>query len=452
MLPPGFAPFIDRAPFCVMTRGVIEFLFKPERLDALFRDVAQRQYERELLFSELVELMLAVIFRVEPSVHAAYKAREETLSVSDQAIYDKLRNLDLTVSAALVADSAVQVEPVLTQLGGRQEPWLPGYRTRLVDGTHLATTEGRIKELRQTWAAALPGKLLVVLDQETQLVDQVFLTPDGHAQERSLLPAWLATVREHDLVIADRNFCTFETMSGLDQVGAGFIIRQHGTVKGTLVAERREVGRGSTGMVDEGAMEFTHRGRTTRLRRVTVMLDKPTTDGDLEIHILTNLPESAADAIQVAELDRRRWTIEGRFYKVTQTMNCEPQTLAYPPAALFAFCLALFASNAVALIKASVRAEHGDEVLETLSNYYVSEEVRKVYLGMMIALPAESWACFSAMEASEFASVMRSIIKGLKIRRYQKAKRGPKKKPPPKTPYENGTHLSTYHLLKERTR
>lgn len=53
-------------------------------------------------------------------------------------------------------------------------------------------------------------------------------------------------------------------------------------------------------------------------------------------------------ATKVAELYLKHWTIEGRFYEVTQTLDCEPNTLAYPKAALFAFCLALVASNAVA--------------------------------------------------------------------------------------------------------
>ena len=40
------------------------------------------------------------------------------------------------------------------------------------------------------------------------------------------------------------------------------------------------------------------------------MLDTPTRDGDREIHILTDLPAEAVDAITVAELYRKRWTLE----------------------------------------------------------------------------------------------------------------------------------------------
>src|SRR5437660_1188094 len=109
MIPAAFLPFLEQAPLCVMTRLTLESLFRPQRLDALFRVTATRQYEKELLFSQVTELMLSVVLRVEGSVHAAFRKRAATLPVSDQAIYDKLRCMELGVSAALVADSAERV-------------------------------------------------------------------------------------------------------------------------------------------------------------------------------------------------------------------------------------------------------------------------------------------------------------------------------------------------------
>ena len=55
--------------------------------------------------------------------------------------------------------------------------------------------------------------------------------------------------------------------------------------------------------------------------------------------------------MRVAEIYRKRWTIEGLFFEVAQTLSCEIDTLCYPQAAaLFAFCLGLLACNAVALL------------------------------------------------------------------------------------------------------
>src|SRR5215208_5585495 len=184
MLPKVFDAFIQRRPICVMARAVVENFFQPERLDALFERTAEKQYSRDLLFSSVVELMQAVVLGVEPTVYAAYRHRRQTLAVSDQAVYDKLAGMELGVSAALVRDSARQATAVIDALKARREAWLPGYRFRILDGNHLSATEHRIEELRTTWAAPLPGTILVVLEPETGLASDVFLTPDGHAQER----------------------------------------------------------------------------------------------------------------------------------------------------------------------------------------------------------------------------------------------------------------------------
>jgi DDE family transposase len=451
MLPAAFAPFVEKAPLCVMTRLTLESLFRSDRLDALFRDQAERQYEKELLFSQVMELMMSVVLRVEPTVHAAYQKRADVLPVSDQAVYDKLQCMELAVSQALVADSAAQVSPVIEALQARLPPWLPGYRIRIIDGNHLSATERRIRELRQTWAAALPGKVLAVYEQELDLVTQVFLTPDGHAQERSLLDEVLTSIRDNDLWIADRNFCTLKFLFGIADRRAAFLLRQHGTLTGRLLGKRRPRGRTDTGKVYEQKLELEFDGQKRMVRRVTLVLDEPTRDGDTEMHVLTNLPERVADAAQVMELYRRRWTIEKRFYDVTQTLDCEPNTLGYPKAALFAFCLALVASNAVALLKASLRAVHGNEAVEEMSHYYMALEVRQTYVGMLVALPPARWMLFSKLTASDLAQVLRNVASHVQLARYRKARRGPKKPATAKDQYKNGGHVSTHKLLQRRT-
>jgi hypothetical protein len=187
MSPAAFIPFIDSRPIGVMARAVVERFFQPTHLDDLFRRTATAQYERDLLFSSVVELMPSVVLGAEPSVYAAYRKRRHDLPVSDQSIYNKLQTMELGVSAALVRDSARRAAEVIDELGARRDPWLPGYRVRLLDGNHLSATEHRLEPLRDTWAAPLPGRTLVVMDPELDLACDTFSTPDGHAQERSLL-------------------------------------------------------------------------------------------------------------------------------------------------------------------------------------------------------------------------------------------------------------------------
>src|SRR3954454_17520523 len=98
MMAAAFAPFVKKAPLCVMARIALENLFDAERLDRLFEQTAERQYHREVLFSQVTGLMLSVGLRVEDSVHSAFKARKDSLGVSDQAVYDKLRCHELAIS------------------------------------------------------------------------------------------------------------------------------------------------------------------------------------------------------------------------------------------------------------------------------------------------------------------------------------------------------------------
>src|SRR5260221_12673120 len=119
MFAAAFTPFIEQRPIGVMARAIVERFFEPEHLDELFRRTAAAQYERELLFSSVVELMQSVVLGAEPSVFAAYRKRRHTLPVSDDSIYNKLRGMELGLSAAVVSDSAQRAAVVIDALKAR---------------------------------------------------------------------------------------------------------------------------------------------------------------------------------------------------------------------------------------------------------------------------------------------------------------------------------------------
>jgi hypothetical protein len=153
----------------------------------------------------------------------------------------------------------------------------------------------------------------------------------------------------------------------------------------------------------------------------------------------------------LARVYGKRWSIETAFFEITTTLTCEINTLGYPKAALFTFCLALLAYNAVSLIKAALRSEHGrKKVNDEVSGYYLSLEISRTYDGMMIAIPAPHWALFRDLSDQAFASMLRELASSVDLAKYQKHPRGPKKKPPERTVYQNGNHVSTAKLLAQR--
>jgi len=132
-------------------------------------------------------------------------------------------------------------------------------------------------------------------------------------------------------------------------------------------------------------------GHAMRARRITIVLEQPTRHGETEIHLLTNLP-GKVKAGKVAELYRQRWTIETAFGEIAAVLKGEIDTLAYPKAALFAFCVGLLAYNVLSLVKAGLRSVHGEEkVAREVSGYFLADEVRCTWKGMMIAVPASDW-------------------------------------------------------------
>lgn len=446
-----FEAFVEASPVSVMVRGVLEREFDPKRLDAIFEETAQAGYTRELLFSTTVRLMCEVVLGVSPSVHAAYQDDAAAVPVSVAAVYDKLKRIETEVSAELVRDSADRLAPLITRLRGKVPPLLPGYRVRILDGNHLAGTEHRLKGLRRLRAAALPGQALVVLDPELMLMIDVLPCEDGYAQERSLFHGVLPLVEAGDLWIDDRNFCTTGLTFGIARRQACFLVRQHAnSLYWELLGKRTCRGQIETGKVFEQGMRLRDpgTGETLLVRRITVALDKPTRDGETEIHLVTNLPATAASAKQVPRLYAKRWTIERAFQDLTVALVCEIHTLGYPKAALFGFCLALTAYNAVSLVKASLRAIHGHEKVEgEVSWYYLCLHISKVYAGMMIAVPAPAWTVFRRMNDQQLATLLKELAAKIDLKQFRKHPRGPKRPQPKKISGARRKHVSTARIL-----
>ena len=177
---------------------------------------------------------------------------------------------------------------------------------------------------------------------------------------RTLLPALLDTVMRDDLLIMDRNLCTMQMLLGIKGKRACFIVREHG---GSLRQPTRRQAKEDRPLrygdgIRAGIALARHDGTVlTTLRRVTVELDQPTRDGEREIHILSNLPNRIT-ALRIAELYRKRWKIETAFQELAANFAGEIETLGYPRAALFAFCIALTAFNMLSVIRQRVERTH----------------------------------------------------------------------------------------------
>lgn len=446
-LPTAFAPFAEGAPCAVITRLSFEVLLDDEALRTLFAEKANAQYEREITLGNLVNVMLDVASGSRRSVRAAFLPRKEEIAASIAAFYAKLNRTETGVSEGIVAHTAKIAGKVIRAMKGEASEPVPGYSTLILDGNVLTGTEHRLQEMRRTRAAALPGKLLAVFECATEMIVDVLLHEDAHDNELKILPRLVIPKGVHFL--ADRNFCTRWFLLKIAATPAFFTIRHHrGMLPLTVKGRDCRRGRCATGQVFEQTIVVRgDEGSQHRWRKVRIVLDKPTRDGDTEIVLISNLPSTvSARTIAMAYLDR--WRIEGHFQRLTQWLHCEVPTLSYPRAALFAFAMSAVAGQALALLIAAIRAAHGKDVASNLSYMTLVDEIAGTYRGMMLALPPQRWRFVETLTLKQTACLLRDIARNADPARLRKTTRGPKK--PRSSPNcKNIRHLSTHRILQE---
>jgi hypothetical protein len=448
MLDAIFERFVRLSPVSVMVRGLMERVLSTEQLDSIFENHARSQYTRELLFSSIVDLMSLVVCGIYPSVNAAYRAKASSLNVSRTAVYDKLNGIELDVSAALLRETAASMIDVMQFLGDSPPKLLAPYQIRIIDGNCLAATDHRLEVLKPYAAQALPGKSLVVLDPDLKMAIDVFPCEDGHAQERSLFESVLQRVKPGELWIADRNMCTQGFLFGICNASADFLIREHKSLPQEPIGELEFQGDVESGSVFEQTVALTYEGICLKVRRVVLRLKKVTRNGDREIVILTSLPQTVASAADVTQLYRGRWSVESLFQIVTKNFEGEIQTLGYPKAALFSFCLALVSYNILAVVRRALGTVHGVGKIESsLSEFYLVDEIQGTYRGMTIATEPDNWAHLKAWSLSQLAQFLLDLARRVNLKFFLKQPRSPKKKKPPLIVDSNHRHLSTARLL-----
>ncbi len=440
----------SRSALPLMTQMVMQRLLDPTILDEIFAKHRGSQYEHELLFPVLVELMVAVVFGFSPSVHKSWSKRKEQAGVAVSAVYQKLKNVSPGLCAALVEQMAQRASSWIASMGGTRPALLPGHRVCILDGNHLAATERRIKPLRDSAAGPLPAVAVVAYNPDLDLPIHLVGDLDAYTQERALLGTVLTWVKAGDCWIGDRLYCVRWWLQDLADKNAFFVVRQHGNLTVQVVSERKPRGKSKDATFFEEDVEVVgEEGRKFRMRRIVVVLKDPTKHDEREILLLTNLPTDVADAAKVASLYRKRWSIEGAFHRIEALLQSELAPLGYPAAGLFGFSLALVAYQVLAVLEGVLRAEHGAaKVDEELSMHSMVEEIVSVWGGMMVLMPTEVWEEYGRLSQPEWEKELRRLGKRVDLSAHKKSKRKDKPAgPKAKKRFTKRPHISTYRAL-----
>jgi hypothetical protein len=435
----------------LMLRILTERAFSAAEIDALFRRTAVQQYEREILFSTAVELMVLVVTGARTSVHRAWQRDKDRVGTSIKALYDKLAGVEPGVDQALVRHTAARCGELVQAMDATRSRRVGPFPLRIVDGMHIEASERRLKVLRDVAAGPRPGFALAVFDAETELVTDALFECDAHAQERSRTDDLLALARSGECWMGDRNFCTIRYVIGLLAQGSHPLLRQHGHFPFEARGARRHAGRTDAGKVFKQPIRIWTEDGTAHwdVWRITLELDTPTRDGDTAIHLITDLLDHGVEAVTCVLAYGGRWTIEGCFLEMATALNAEINALGYPPAALFGLAIGFCSYNVLSTLRAALRAAHGAAPIDAgLSTFAVVEEARGAWRGLTILIAAEIWARYHTMPAGELATELRALARRLSLDDgYRKSKRGPKKPRTPRTRFKRKPHVATQRLL-----
>ena len=450
----GLEAALKVSPLTLLVRGVLEWTLPNEQLQALHQQ-APRGWTRSLTIESLFWLGVEVVSGAKGSIYAAFVAdqaeTEPTISVSHQAVYDKLGSMSPVFGTSLVRESAQRLLPLLRQASPRHYPGLKGYRVIAIDGTDLGGSEHRLAVLRRTKAAGLPGKFVVAYDWASGICCDAIGSEDAYTSERVLVPEILAEARQNELFVMDRYYCTTRIMQSTQKRRAYFVVREKDdNLRCRELAKPRFRGRIAGGKVYEQplAVEDTTTGENFQVRRVILKLDTPTSKGDREIRLLTNLPHKVK-ASKVAELYRERWTIESQFNFLKHCLHGEIESLGRPRAALFMMFLSLVTSNALAVVRQAIRMTHGNDQWEQLSGHYLAEELEKNYHAVDVLIEAAQWEAIQDRSPSAFWNWAKQIAIKIRVPAFLKSTRGPKVPQPPRRSGKHRHHYSTHRLLQD---
>jgi len=130
--------FVEQSAASVMFRGTLENVVTAECWTRSSPQRPNGSAPGELLFSSVVDLLAMVATGSRKSVNDAYRARKEQFTVSITSVYNKLNGVETEVSRQMIRQTGTRMAEVVRRLALRRTPLLRGYRTKIVDGNHLA--------------------------------------------------------------------------------------------------------------------------------------------------------------------------------------------------------------------------------------------------------------------------------------------------------------------------
>jgi hypothetical protein len=453
------ATVLGKLPLADSVWRLLHFTMNDDWLEDLWSRKRGRCYEQDLKFSTLAHLIADALLEHGGSGHQAFERAQEAaiLPVSITSAYDKLGNLPLPVSEALLAEGTRRMSAVLPEIPAVDplpKCWTD-YEVFGADGKVIKHVKRLLKPLRGLQAGILGARASVGLNLRTGLAVAMVGHLDGEAGEAALTDVLLRTLARAAgerpwVVVLDRLYCNLSFPQQVAKAGGHFLIRYCSNTTFVPDATRpaRE-SRDAQGYRIE--QEWGWLGKVVSADRQYVRrITKHWPDGK-ELGVITDLLDEAKyPAEAMLSTYQSRWGIETVFHQITDVFSLRHLIGTMPKAVLFqlSFCLLLY--NALQVVRSQL-ASHQECEAKTISNEKLFYDVKRQLVAVSELVDAEPLLSLlgEVPTAAELREFLRERLRDEWSDRWWKAPSsgcGGHQKVKTRVP---GNHTSTYRVLQQ---
>jgi hypothetical protein len=380
------AAVLEKLPLADSVWRLLQFAMDDSWLDDLWSRQRGRCYERELKFSTLAHLIADALLQHGGSGNQAFERAEEKqiLPVSITSAYDKLANLPVPLSEALLEEGTRRMDEVLPEtpaVDPLPDCWA-GFDVFGADGKAIKHVKRLLKPLRGLRAGILGARASVGLDLRTGMAVAMVGHLDGEAGEATLTEALLPKLAaaadpwKEWVVVLDRLYCNLSFPQRVLKAGGHFLIRYCANTTfvpdASVPAQEGRDAQGHRIVQEWGWLGKVEKADRLYVRRITKHLP-----GGKEIGVITDLLDEATyPAEAMLTTYQSRWGIETVFHQITDVFSLRHLIGTMPQATLFqlSFCLLLY--NALQVVRGHL-ASHQRCEAKAISNEKLFDDVER---------------------------------------------------------------------------
>src|SRR3954453_21074528 len=379
------AAVLEKLPLADSVWRLLQFTMDDPWLEDLWARRRGRCYERGLKFGTLARLIADALLEHSGSGNQAFERAQEkeALPVSITSAYEKLGNLPVAVSEALLEEATRRMNAVLPEIPAVDplpDCWAD-FEVFGADGKAIKHVQRLLKPLRGLRAGLLGARPPVGLNLRTGLAVALVGHLDGEAGEGGLTAALLpklaaAAAGKPWVAVLDRLYCNLSAPQDVLKAGGHFLIRYGSNTTfvpdpGRPAQELRDA-RGQRIVQEWGWLGKVAKADRVYVRRITV--DLP---GGKSLSVLTDLlDEVKYPAEAILTTYHQRWGLETVFHQITDVFSLKHLIGTAPQAVLFqlSYCLLLY--NALQVVRAHLAAHQGC-VAKRISNEKLFYDVKR---------------------------------------------------------------------------